>query len=234
MCRARNRGEETPRLGDRMKPTFLYVCAFAWALTHPGTIMAQDKAEYIPEAVIGNGPSADADYPPLQQIVAIPSHGVAVNGWIYIANGKGPHPTLLLLRGLPGYSGDIDLVQAVRRAGCAEIAGKSAAAPLTAIEKRFVAISSALQGGPPGELSRELAVHQKEWDLEAWSAELIRQPLLVIGASAGNGDTNQRLAKAVSNAGGRVESHFIETDHNFQDRRITLSAFVVHWLQVLI
>jgi pimeloyl-ACP methyl ester carboxylesterase len=40
-----------------------------------------------------------------------------MNAVIYLASGKGPHPTLLLLHGFPGNEQNLDLAQAARRAG---------------------------------------------------------------------------------------------------------------------
>jgi pimeloyl-ACP methyl ester carboxylesterase len=40
-----------------------------------------------------------------------------LNAVIYVAAGKGPHPTLLLLHGFPGNEQNLDLAQAARRAG---------------------------------------------------------------------------------------------------------------------
>jgi dipeptidyl aminopeptidase/acylaminoacyl peptidase len=45
------------------------------------------------------------------------SHGKRLNGIIYLAQGKGPHPTVLLLHGLPGNERNLDLAQILRRAG---------------------------------------------------------------------------------------------------------------------
>jgi pimeloyl-ACP methyl ester carboxylesterase len=42
---------------------------------------------------------------------------VAVNGVAYTAAGAGPHPVLVLMHGLPGNEKNLDLAQAVRRAG---------------------------------------------------------------------------------------------------------------------
>lgn len=39
-------------------------------------------------------------------------------GQIYLANGKGPHPTILFLHGFPGYEKNLDLAQMLRRGGC--------------------------------------------------------------------------------------------------------------------
>lgn len=38
-------------------------------------------------------------------------------GLLYLTHGKGPHPTLVLLHGFPGYELNLDLAQALRRAG---------------------------------------------------------------------------------------------------------------------
>lgn len=38
-------------------------------------------------------------------------------GQIYLANGNGPHPTVLLLHGFPGYEKNLDLAQMLRRGG---------------------------------------------------------------------------------------------------------------------
>jgi len=48
---------------------------------------------------------------------AIPSGGVNLNAILYTASGTGSHATVLLLHGLPGNEQNIDLAQAMRRAG---------------------------------------------------------------------------------------------------------------------
>jgi uncharacterized protein len=47
----------------------------------------------------------------------IPSHGALLNGLAYIAEGAGPHPAVILLHGFPGNEKNLDLAQAIRRAG---------------------------------------------------------------------------------------------------------------------
>jgi pimeloyl-ACP methyl ester carboxylesterase len=69
-----------------------------------------------PEAVIAD-PPRDAAHPAGMAYVRVPSHGALMNGVLYIASGAGPHPTLLLLHGFPGNEQNLDLAQAVRRAG---------------------------------------------------------------------------------------------------------------------
>ncbi len=50
-------------------------------------------------------------------VLHIPSHGALINGIVYQPSGAGLHPTLVLLHGLPGNEKNLDLAQAVRRAG---------------------------------------------------------------------------------------------------------------------
>ena len=59
----------------------------------------------------------DWAYPPTAVPVAIRSHGKHLNGIVYVAQGPGPHPTVLLLHGYPGHEKNLDLAQAIRRAG---------------------------------------------------------------------------------------------------------------------
>jgi len=40
-----------------------------------------------------------------------------MNGHIYLADGAGPHPTVILLHGFPGNEKNLDLAQAIRRSG---------------------------------------------------------------------------------------------------------------------
>ena len=50
-------------------------------------------------------------------VLHIPSHGVLINGVVYTPSGAGPHPTIVICHGLPGNEKNLDLAQAVRRAG---------------------------------------------------------------------------------------------------------------------
>lgn len=47
----------------------------------------------------------------------LPSHGALLNALVYIATGEGPHPVVVLLHGFPGNEKNLDLAQAMRRAG---------------------------------------------------------------------------------------------------------------------
>ncbi len=47
----------------------------------------------------------------------LPSHGALLNAFVYVAAGIGPHPAVVLLHGFPGNEKNLDLAQAMRRAG---------------------------------------------------------------------------------------------------------------------
>jgi pimeloyl-ACP methyl ester carboxylesterase len=68
-------------------------------------------------ASISTDPPPDTAHPASLQVVHIPTHGVEINGVIYEASGVGPHPTVVLLHGFPGNEQNLDLAQAIRRAG---------------------------------------------------------------------------------------------------------------------
>jgi pimeloyl-ACP methyl ester carboxylesterase len=89
--------------------------ATAFALALPGLAAAQ-SATPIPIA-IGADPAPDAKFPARLETLHIPTGGVKINGVGYIAAGPGPHPTFVLMHGLPGIEKNLDLAQAVRRAG---------------------------------------------------------------------------------------------------------------------
>jgi predicted alpha/beta-fold hydrolase len=68
-------------------------------------------------APIYTDPDSDAKNPASTSVLHIPSHGVLINGLLYSPPGSGPHPTFVLCHGLPGNEKNLDLAQAVRRAG---------------------------------------------------------------------------------------------------------------------
>jgi pimeloyl-ACP methyl ester carboxylesterase len=68
-------------------------------------------------SAIYRDPPADAAHPAAMRVLHIPSHGVLINGLVYSPPGAGLHPTLVICHGLPGNEKNLDLAQAVRRAG---------------------------------------------------------------------------------------------------------------------
>ena len=59
----------------------------------------------------------DRQHPPRMVEGALDSRGSQLNFLMYLAQGQGPHPTVVLLHGYPGNEKNLDLAQALRRAG---------------------------------------------------------------------------------------------------------------------
>ncbi len=69
-------------------------------------------------AALTTDPASDTANPPsMVSLAGVPSHGENLLGVFYLAAGAGPHPTLVLMHGFPGYEQNLDLAQAIRRAG---------------------------------------------------------------------------------------------------------------------
>jgi pimeloyl-ACP methyl ester carboxylesterase len=96
-------GEITLRL-SALALVAVFRCASALAL------------QPVPVAVLAD-PPPDAKFPARMEVIHVPSGSVQINGVVYVASGPGPHPTFVLFHGLPGNEKNLDLAQAVRRAG---------------------------------------------------------------------------------------------------------------------
>ncbi len=59
----------------------------------------------------------DKAFPAKIEELTFRSGGDRLTGLIYIANGPGPHPTVVLLHGFPGNEKNLDIAQVLRRAG---------------------------------------------------------------------------------------------------------------------
>src|SRR5690348_13115195 len=91
----------------------------AFSLLSSGAVFAPQlwaAEDSVPPAIYTDLPH-DAQYPASIVVLHIPSHGLLINGVAYVPNGRGPHPVLVLCHGLPGNEKNLDLAQAVRRAG---------------------------------------------------------------------------------------------------------------------
>ena len=62
-------------------------------------------------------PEPDTMFPPAIEELTFTSGANRLTGLLYQANGLGPHPTVVLLHGLPGNEKNLDLAQVARRAG---------------------------------------------------------------------------------------------------------------------
>ncbi len=68
-------------------------------------------------AAIYTDPVHDKAHPARVEVLHIPSGDVQINGLAYLPAGPGPHPTVVICHGWPGNEKNLDLAQAVRRAG---------------------------------------------------------------------------------------------------------------------
>jgi pimeloyl-ACP methyl ester carboxylesterase len=84
----------------------------AIALLGPATTSAQQ----LPPALTTDPPS-DKEFPATMEAPDILSHGTRLNAVLYIASGRGPHSTVLLMHGFPGNEKNLDLAYTLRRAG---------------------------------------------------------------------------------------------------------------------
>jgi pimeloyl-ACP methyl ester carboxylesterase len=143
-------------------------------------------AQSVPPAIFTD-PPADAAHPAKMTVLHIPSHGVLINGIAYQPAGAGLHPTLVSCHGLPGNEKNLDLAQAVRRAG-------------------WIAITFNYRGswGSPG-------VYRFTQNLEDADAVLayLRDP----ANAARLGIDTQRIALAGHSMGGWVVAHTAAHDH---------------------
>lgn len=97
-----------------MRPAFLAALAVAGLGIGTGSTAAPPAG--LPAAIYAD-PAPDTAHPARMVVLHIPSGGVAINGVAYLASGAGPHPTVVLCHGLPGNEKNLDLAQAIRRAG---------------------------------------------------------------------------------------------------------------------
>lgn len=77
---------------------------------------AELKNPPTPKAVVTD-PARDKEHPADMAAFQVDVAGSKINAILYTASGTQPHPTLLFLHGFPGNETNIDLLQAVRRAG---------------------------------------------------------------------------------------------------------------------
>jgi uncharacterized protein len=174
-------------------------------------------------------PPVDTKAPPQTQPQAIPSNGANLNAVLYTANGIGPHPTVLLLHGLPGNEQNIDLAQSMRRAGwnvltihyrgswggpgnftfahCLEDAGAAihwlrdpAINEKLRIDPRRIAVIGHSMGG-------FVAAHTSAQTPEVLGAALISG--VDLGQAFGNGDPNHAASAVDDNVGTSAGLHIL-------------------------
>ena len=90
------------------------MCLFLFAIAILGTVAT--SAQQLPSALTTD-PPPDKEFPPTMEAPDILSHGARLNAVLYIASGRGPHSTVLLMHGFPGNEKNLDLAYTLRRAG---------------------------------------------------------------------------------------------------------------------
>jgi len=96
---------------------FRNIAAIATMLL-PSQALAQAPTQLPPQAIYADPPT-DLTHPASTLAIEIPSHGSIMNGLVYRPAGPGPFPLVVLMHGLPGNEQNLDLAQALRRAGWA-------------------------------------------------------------------------------------------------------------------
>lgn len=97
-----------------------WIGAVALIALTPVMAMAQAAPADVPAAIFTDPPT-DKAHPARMEVIHVPSGGVAINGVAYLPAGPGPHPVALICHGWPGNEKNLDLAQALRRAGWAAI-----------------------------------------------------------------------------------------------------------------
>lgn len=89
----------------------------ALVLVSTAVLSALSAIAQVP-AALNTDPAPDHAHPPsMVSLAGVPSRGEQLLGVFYLAAGAAPHPTLVLMHGFPGFEQNLDLAQAIRRAG---------------------------------------------------------------------------------------------------------------------
>lgn len=101
-----------------MKPVLLALALALSFISFPGVVAPRIS---IDKDAVRDDPMETLHPPASMEEVRILSHGATMNGLLYLPGGAGPHPIVLFLHGYPGNERNLDIAQAVRRAGYAAL-----------------------------------------------------------------------------------------------------------------
>ncbi len=101
-----------------MKPVLFALVLALSGMSYPGIAAPRIMIE---KDAVRDDPLEALHPPASMQEIRILSHGATMNGLIYLPGGAGPHPIVLFLHGYPGNERNLDIAQAVRRAGYAAL-----------------------------------------------------------------------------------------------------------------
>ncbi len=117
-------------------------------------------------AAITTDPPPDAAHPAAAASPDILSHGGKMYAQLYTAAGAGLHPTLLMLHGFPGNEKNLEVAQAVRRAGWNVLVpfyrGAWGSPVLPPPDKGVTENAARLAGTSSAQLWREAHAHARE------------------------------------------------------------------------
>ena len=212
----------------------------AISLAGPGSLWGQSPG-CSPAAVTADPSSVDTAFPPVMRPVRIASGGVSLNGVLYLAQGPGPHPTVVFLHGFPGDEKNLDLAQVAAVAALAPVdlgtrgMAMSDSVVFAKEVQRREAQLSALRGTSGEVLSREALRRALEWSLQRHAAVLAKKPVRLLAATHDEAvplsEVYEPLGARLRAAGARqLTSLTLESDHLFSDRRIALAQTLIRWL----
>jgi pimeloyl-ACP methyl ester carboxylesterase len=192
-------------------------------------------------------PARDSAHPAQMAELAFESAGERLNGLFYLPAGSGPHPVVVLLHGNPGNERNLDVAQALRRAGYATLyfnyrgswGSGGMFSRMHAIEDvhaalRFVRSPLAeeqyrVDGGGPA-LVAEVKANAERWDVLAYAPALRERRVLLVG-SANRSEHDGLLMALGGPRTPNVTAHWWPTDHSFSDRRIALARAILDWVR---
>lgn len=95
---------------------FLFFLAIGISLAACQSKVSKKQAKAAPDKLYEDM-RIDSLHPATLEELKFNSSGDSIYGFSYVANGKGPHPTVVLLHGLPGNERNLDVGQHLRRNG---------------------------------------------------------------------------------------------------------------------
>jgi len=75
-------------------------------------LMTKLQAGQIGHPTTADAATVDWAFPPTMGELSFESGGCKLNGFMYVANGPGPHPTVVILHGYPGNERNLDPARA--------------------------------------------------------------------------------------------------------------------------
>jgi acetyl esterase/lipase len=195
----------------------------------------------VPDAVIAD-PPPDTKFPARMEVIHVPSGDVKINAVVYVPSGPGPHPAVVFFHGLPGNEKNLDLAQAVRRAGWTVVTvnyrGSWGSPGNFRFAQNLEDAQATLAFIRAPENANRLSIDTNRIALAGhsmggWVTAVHRRLLVLYSNDFVKADSTAFIS-AIKNAGGKtISSNYVATDHSWSDHRIALESLVINWLQSL-